>query len=93
MKSTLETYQFMCDTFSNFSAMCEQIPTYRRMLTLSVILTEFIACTELNRFESMNRESDMIKAGQNASLTNNFLAAITFMDDISNNASLPKHVR
>ncbi|CAF4226291.1 unnamed protein product, partial [Rotaria magnacalcarata] len=35
----------------------------------------------------------MIKAGQNASLTNNFLAAITFMDDISNNASLPKHVR
>ncbi|CAM4819705.1 unnamed protein product [Rotaria magnacalcarata] len=93
MKSTLETYQFMCNTFSNFSAMCEQIPTYRRMLTLSVILTEFIACTELNRFESMNRESDMIKAGQNASLTNNFLAAITFMDDISNNASLPKHVR
>ncbi|CAF4578630.1 unnamed protein product [Rotaria socialis] len=93
MKSTLETYQSMCDTFSNLSAMCEQIPTYQRMLTLSVILTEFIACTELNRFEAMNSELDMIQAGQNASLTNNFLAAITFMDDISSNASLPAHVR
>ncbi len=41
----------------------------------------------------MNSESDMVQAGQNNSVTNNFLAAIEFMDDITNNDSLPKHIR
>ena len=40
----------------------------------------------------MNTELDMVREGQNKSVTKNFLATIEFIDDITNNDSLPKHI-
>jgi uncharacterized protein (UPF0147 family) len=48
---------------------------------------------EKNRFVPKSSEAEMVNEGQNNSLTNTFLAGIEFLDDLSNNDSLPKHVR
>lgn len=92
-RSTSEIIQRMCNIVSNSSVYCTQFYTYRRSMNLFTILTEFIACSERNRFIPMNSESDMVYEGQNKSVTNGFLAAIEFMDHISDNDSLPKHIR
>jgi len=92
-QSTIEIFQIVCDLFPNSLSFCKQLQTYKISISLFTILTEFIACLERNRFIAMNSELDMVYAGQNKSVTNNFLAAIEFMDQISNNESLPKHIR
>ena len=83
----------VCDEFGNSSMICQQLPTYRSALSLFIILTEFIACSERNRFVPTNSEAELIATGQAQAVTNNFLAGIVFLDDISNNQSLPKHLR
>ncbi len=92
-QSTIEIFQIVCDLFPNTLSFCKQLQTYKISINLFTILTEFIACSERNRFIAMNSELDMVYEGQNKSIINNFLAAIEFMDDISNNQSLPKHIR
>jgi uncharacterized protein (UPF0147 family) len=93
LQSTYQTFEIFCDSFPNLSSDCQQLRTYKTAISLFIILTEFIACSERNRFVAMNSEADMVQEGQNTSVTNNFLAAIEFMDDIANNGSLPKHIR
>ncbi len=92
-QSTYEIFKFFCDIFSNSSSICKQLTPFQTTVDVFTILTEFLACSERNRFIAMNSELDMVREGQNKSVTNNFLAAIEFMDDISNNDSLPKHIR
>lgn len=91
--STYRILKSFCDIFSNSSLICKQLPTYQTSMNLFTVLTEFLACSELNRFIPMKSEADMVREGQNNSVTNTFLAGIEFMDDIANNASLPKHIR
>lgn len=97
MESTLQSsyhmFELFCHGFPNLFSYCKQLMEYKTSISLFTILTEYIACSERNRFIPMNSESDMVQAGQNNSVTNNFLAAIEFMDDITNNDSLPKHIR
>jgi hypothetical protein len=91
--STYELFQSICDERGNSSSICQQLSTYKTSLNFFIILTEFIACSERNRFVAMNSEAEMISAGQIQSITNTFLAAIEFLDEIPNNQSLPKHIR
>jgi hypothetical protein len=93
IQPTYELFQSICDLFSNSSMICQQRQTYQTPISLFTIATEFIACSERNRFVPMNSESDMVNEGQNKSVTNNFLAAIEFLDQIADNESLPKHIR
>lgn len=93
LKPVFSTFDFICHSFFNATNICQQFSTYNATLSTFTIFTEFLACTELNRFQSTNSELDMIYEGQNKSLTNNFLAGIVFMNKISNNDSLPKHVQ
>ena len=93
LQPTNELFQLICDLFAHSSFICEKLTAYKTSISLFTILTELIACSELDRFKAMNSESDMVREGQNKSLINHFLAAIEFMDDISNNDSLPKHLR
>ncbi|CAF1162270.1 unnamed protein product [Adineta steineri] len=83
----------LCNSFSNSSLICQQFTTYQTSMNLFIVLTEFLACTERNRFIAMDSELDMVYAGQNDSVTNSFLAAIEFMDTIGDNDSLPTHIR
>jgi hypothetical protein len=48
---------------------------------------------EKNRFIAKSSETELVEDGQNNSLTNTFLAGIVFLNDISNNDSLPKHLQ
>jgi hypothetical protein len=91
--SSYKTFQLICDELGNSSMICQQLPTYKMALNLFIILTEFIACSERNRFVPMNSEAELVAAGQAQSATNSFLAGIVFLDDIPNNQSLPKHIR
>ncbi|UJR15712.1 hypothetical protein I4U23_002647 [Adineta vaga] len=75
------------------SNLCKQLVTYETYMSLFTVLTEFLACTERNRFIPMNSESEMVRQGKNNSITNTFLAAIKFLDEISDNDTLPKHIR
>ncbi len=90
---TYQTYQSICDASPNSSSICQQLSTYKTSMDIFIILTEFIACTERNRFVAMNSEAEMVSQGQIQSITNSFLAAIEFLDEIPNNQSLPKHVQ
>ncbi len=92
-QSTSEIFQIICNLFFNSLSFCQQLQTYKTSINLFTILTEFIACSERNRFIPMNSELDMVSVGQNNSVTNSFLAAIEFMDQISINESLPKHIQ
>jgi hypothetical protein len=93
IQPTYDILKSFCDVFSDSSPLCQQLPMYKTTFDLFIIATEFIACSERNRFIPMNSEVDMVREGQNQSVANNFLAAIEFLDDLSNNDSLPKHVR
>jgi hypothetical protein len=81
----------LCNLYS-FS-ICQQFDSYQTPLALFTILTEFIACTEMNRFVPTDSEADMVSIGQNDSVTNTFLAGIEFLNDISDTDSLPKHLQ
>ncbi len=90
------TYQILssfCDSISNASTICDQLYSSTTYLSYFVIFTEFIACTERNRFVAKISESQLVQDGQNNSLTNTFLAGIVFLDNITDNSGLPKHVR
>ena len=93
IRSTYQTLQIIC--FRNFRSRlnCADLRRYRTAISLFTILTEFLACTERNRFVAMNSEAEMVAEGLNKSVTNNFLAAIAFLDPILINGSLPKHIR
>ena len=75
------------------SSLCPQLPTYQTSISLFIVLTEFVACSERNRFVAMNSEADMVREGQKKSVTNNFLAAIKFVNNISDGEPLPTHVQ
>jgi hypothetical protein len=90
------SYQILlssCNLLSNSSDICQQLYSYQTPLSLFTILTEFLACSERNRFVAKSSELDMVQDGQNNSVINTFLAAIEFLDEISDNDSLPKHIR
>lgn len=91
--STVQTVSSLCEFFSNASSICQQLNSYATPLNLFTLVTEFMACTEMNRFVPKASEDDMVTEGQSNSATNTFLAAIEFLDDIPANGSLPKHVR
>ena len=88
-----QTFEIICWGSLNRSTFCRQINAYQSSINLFLILTEFIACSERNRFVPMASEAAMVRAGQNNSVTNTFLAAIEFLDDITDNQTLPKHLR
>ena len=93
LQSSEETFQAVCDNSLSALPFCQQIGPYRSSINLFIILTEFIACSERNRFVPMASEAAMVSAGQNNSVTNTFFAAIKFLDDIPDNQTLPKHLR
>jgi hypothetical protein len=83
----------ICQLIPDLSFICQQLPTYTQQLPYFILFTELIACSERNRFVAKPTEADMVQDAQNNVLTNTFLAGIEFLDDISNNDPLPKHVR
>lgn len=93
IRSAYRTLQRIC--YNNFHSQvnCTALRNYRTPINLFTILTEFLACTERNRFVAMKSEAEMVAEGWNKSVTNNFLAAIEFLDDIPASGSLPKHIR
>ncbi len=93
MQPTYQTLSSLCNSISNATIICQQLHTLTTPMSLFVVLTEFIACTELNRFVAKSSESQLVQDGQNNSLTNTFLAGIVFLDDITGNSGLPQHVR
>jgi hypothetical protein len=82
-----------CISISNASTICNQLDSLETSITVFILLTEFTACTERNRFVAKPSEAQLVQDGQNNSLTNTFLAGIIFLDDITGNSGLPKHVR
>jgi hypothetical protein len=93
LQSTNTTLNLLCQTIARRSPLCSQMSLYQMSINYGTIIVEFLACSERNRFIPMNSETDIVREGQRQSLTNNFLAAIIFLDNIPNNQSLPKHVR
>ncbi|CAF1011818.1 unnamed protein product [Rotaria sordida] len=90
---TYERFLPLCNTSTNSTIICQQLNSYRTLLSLFIIFTEFIACSDRNRFIPVSSESHMIIKGQNLSVTDRFLAGIVFLNEISNNDSLPKHIK
>ncbi|CAF3444208.1 unnamed protein product [Rotaria sp. Silwood1] len=90
---TYERFLPLCNMSMDSIVICQQLNSYRTPLSFFIILTEFIACSELKRFVPMTSESNMIHEGQNNTLTDTFLAGIVFLNEISNNDSLPKHIK
>lgn len=89
-----QTVLVLCNTtFTNATRFCEELYSIRTTLSLSVLITEFIACSEKNRFVKKNSEADLVREGQNNSATNLFLAGIEFLDDTNGQQGLPKHVK
>jgi hypothetical protein len=93
IRSLYQTSLSLCNLYANSSAICQQLYSYNTALSLFTIVTEYTACTDINRFVAKNSESDMVRDGQNNSLTNTFLAGIEFLGDMPNNGGLPKHVK
>jgi len=93
IQPTYKTFSSLCNLISNSSSLCQELYSYRTSIYLFTLVTEFIGCVEKNRFVPKSSEAEMVNEGQNNSLTNTFLAGIEFLDDLSNNESLPKHVR
>ncbi|CAF4091856.1 unnamed protein product, partial [Adineta steineri] len=93
IQPTYKIYSTLCRFLPNSSTICQQIKSYETPISLFTILTEFMACSDRDRFIKKDSEADMIRDGQNNSVTNTFLAAIEFLDDISNNDTLPKHMK
>lgn len=93
LHSSYKTFQSICAVHARSLPICQDLRSYRTATSFLTILAEFIACSERNRFVAMNSEAEMVKEGQNKSVTNNFLAAIEFLDPIADNDSLPKHIR
>lgn len=93
MQVTYENFVIICTSTSNSFSICNQLNTYRTSVSLFTIFTEFIACTDRNRFIPMKSESDMVQDGQNNSLTDTFLSGIVFLNQISDEDDFPKHIR
>ncbi|CAF2630332.1 unnamed protein product [Rotaria sp. Silwood2] len=83
----------LCNMSMNSTVICQQLNSYRRSVSFFIIFTEFIACSERNRFVPMPSETNLITEGQNHSLTDTFLAGIVFLNDISNSDRLPTHIK
>lgn len=93
IRSAYRTLQTICYRNLASELNCAEIRRYRTAMNLFTILTEFLACTERNRFVAMGSEAEMVAEGLNKTVTNNFLAAIAFLDPIPPNGSLPTHIR
>lgn len=92
----LPTYRNLlsiCNITGNISTFCADLYSYQTTLSLSVLITEFIACSEKNRFVATNSEADIVREGQQNSGINTFLAGIEFLDDTDRQGGLPRHVR
>lgn len=89
----LNTTRDICNQTSNAPAFCAQLGTAKTSFSLFVILTEFIACSERDRFVPANSEAEMMEEGKVKAATDGFLAGIKFLDDISDSDNLPKHMR
>ncbi|CAF3364219.1 unnamed protein product [Rotaria sp. Silwood2] len=90
---TYQNFLIICNLASNSFSICQQLNFDTTPLSLFTILTEFIACADRNRFVPMTSESNMIEEGQSNALTDRFLAGIVFLNKISNNDGLPKHIQ
>lgn len=88
-----QTVTTLCRFLPETTTVCRQLKTYGTPLALFTIVTEFMACSERNRFVAKGSEEQMVRDGQNDAMTNTFLAGIEFLDGISGNNSLPTHVR
>ncbi|CAF4218203.1 unnamed protein product, partial [Rotaria sordida] len=94
IQSTYQIFLIICNLSLNSLDICQQqLNSYTISISLYTIFTEFIACIERNRFIPMISELNLIEHGQNSSLTDTFLAGIVFLNNISNNDSLPKHIQ
>ncbi|UJR30912.1 hypothetical protein I4U23_018422 [Adineta vaga] len=93
IQPTTQAITNLCRILPNTTMICQQLNTYQAPLAYFTILTEFLACSDRNRFIPKDSETDMVRDGQTNALTNTFLAGIEFLDAISNNDSLPKHMR
>jgi len=93
IQPTYQTFSTICNLTSNSSTLCEQLNEYTSSVYIFTLVTEFIACVEKNRFIAKSSETELVEDGQNNSLTNTFLAGIVFLNDISNNDTLPKHLQ
>jgi hypothetical protein len=91
-QSTYATLSTTCSLLPNTTVFCQQLDSYQTPFSIFVIVTEFIACTERNRFVAKDSEADMVSDGQNNSATNLFLAGIEFLDQIADTDSFPKHI-
>ena len=83
----------LCNQTSNASTLCSQIGGAQSTMSLITVITEFIACTERNRFAPAGSEDEIIEQGKTKGPTDGFLAGIKFLDDIADNDNLPKHMR
>ena len=93
IRSAYRTLQSFCLTNFSSQVNCTILQNYRLSINLFTLVTEFLACTERNRFVAMKSESEMVSKGWNQSVTNSFFAAIEFLDHIPPNGDLPKHIR
>ncbi|CAF0854184.1 unnamed protein product [Adineta ricciae] len=93
VQPTYDTISKLCRFLPNTTSICNQLNDYRLPMSFFTIITEFVACSERNRFVPKASESDMVTDGQTNAITNTFLAGIEFLDAIPDNASLPKHMR
>lgn len=94
LRSNENYFNSICETFPDLFDFCQKSSSnYRTGLNLATILIELIGCTDRDRFVRVSNETEMVRLGQKNSVTNTFLAAIKFLDEISPNQTLPKHLR
>ncbi|CAM4887474.1 unnamed protein product [Rotaria socialis] len=93
MQTAYAALATLCNLSSNALPLCQLLNSYETPLSLFTIITEFMACTDRNRFVLMSSESQLVSDGKTNSFTDTFLAGIVFLDELSNGDSFPKHVR
>lgn len=74
-------------------SFCQTFNQTKTIYSTFVVLSEFIACSEQNRFVQMPTEEDLVTQGQKNALVDQFLAGIVFLDDSSNPNQLNKHTK
>lgn len=94
LRSNDDFFNSICETFPEIFDFCQKsMSNYRTNLNLATILIELIGCTDRARFVPVSSEAEMVRLGQINAVTNTFLAAIKFLDELSPNQTLPKHVQ
>ncbi|CAF2158124.1 unnamed protein product [Rotaria magnacalcarata] len=92
MQTTYAAIVTLCNLSSNALPLCQLLNSYETPLSLFTIITEFMACTDRDRFVPMSSESQLASDGKTNSFTDTFLAGIVFLGELSNGDSFPKHV-